>query len=97
MIEIVLTDRRVCGLRNPSVARMLSSARRGEMFFQVPLADVVAMERLSFMGRTVVWLKWREGAGFKEVSIEAGLGLGQDIQRFHQLLDPMLKARPAAV
>jgi hypothetical protein len=96
MIEIVLTDRRVCGVWNPSISRTFVSARRGQLFFQVPLADVVAMEPLKFLGKTVVWLKWRDGAGFKEVSIQGSLGKGPDVTRLHHLIEDLLKARPPA-
>ncbi|HOG29533.1 MAG TPA: zinc ribbon domain-containing protein [Vicinamibacterales bacterium] len=95
MIEVVLTDRRVCGLQSSLIARMLLSSRRGELAFQVPLADVVAMERLKVAARTAVYLKWREGAAFKEVSIEGGLGCSDHILRLHELLEQLLKARTA--
>jgi hypothetical protein len=97
VIEVVLTDRRVCGVWNPSVARAFVSSKRGQLNFQVPLADVASMELITFMRRKVVWLKWREGAGFKEVSIEGGLGRGADVQRLHQLLENLLKSLPTAV
>jgi hypothetical protein len=97
MIEVVLTDRRVCGIWNPSIARTFMSSKRGQFYFQVPIADVVGMELIPFLGRKVVWLKWREGAGFKEVSIEGTIGLNANIERLHQLLGPLLSARPAAV
>jgi hypothetical protein len=97
MIEVVLTDRRVCGIWNPSIVRTFMSSKRGQFYFQVPIADVVGTELLTYLGRKVVWLKWREGAGFREVSIEASIGLGANIERLHQLLGPLLSARPAAV
>ena len=97
MFEVVLTDRRVCAVRNPSVARMLVSSKRGQLYFQVPLADVVSMELLTFMSRKAVWLKWREGEATKEVSIECNVFKSGDILRFHQLLQGLLQARGLAV
>ena len=46
------------------------------------------------MGRKAVWMKWKEGNGFKEVSIEGGLGLGAHVERLQQLLQGLLQ-RPA--
>jgi len=97
MIEVVLTDRSVRCVWNPSIARMFASSKRGRLYFEVPLAGVVGMELLTFLGRKVVWLKWRDGAAFREVSIEGGFGRGPDILRLHQLLKTLLQARPAAV
>ena len=97
MIEVVLTDRRIRFVWKPSIIRMFVSSKRGRTYFEVPLADIAGMELLTFLGRKVVWLKWRDGAAFREVSIEGAFGRGPDILRLHQLLGALLQARPVAV
>lgn len=93
--EVVLTDRRILIVRKPSIARAIFSRKRGGIDLEVPLADVVKTERLSFLGRPVVWLEWRKGAGTREVSIEGAFGRGADVVRFQDLLEALLAAPPS--
>ncbi len=92
--EIVLTDRRILLVRKPSVARTLFARKRGRVDLDVPLADILETKRLTFFGRPVVWLKWREGEKTREVSIDGTLGLGAEVVRLHERLEALIAARP---
>ena len=73
------------------------SFKRGRIFFEVPLDDIVAVELVTFMGRKAVWMKWREGQATREVSVEGNVFKSADILRLHQLLQELLRPRGLSV
>lgn len=93
IIEVVLTNFRLCGVWNPSIARTFFSSKRGEVFFQIPLSEIVAFEPINFLANRCLWIQYREGAEMKEVTIECALGFHDRIDHLRQLLT-QIKTRP---
>lgn len=69
--KIVLTDRRIRGLRQSIGLLRLLRGRGGEPVFDVALTDIVSIERVDFAANKGLWIRYRSGAESKEVSITA--------------------------
>jgi len=90
LIEVVLTSQRLYGMVNPPLAGLFSSKDRGQVSFTIPLPSILAWEPVSFLANRCIWIRYREGAAIKEVSVQAAMGLHGQIdilqERFLRLV-----------
>jgi hypothetical protein len=85
--EVVVTDRRLCGVRTlPAWFFARRRKEAGKVVFNVPYAAVVAMERADYLANRALWLAYREGGATREVAIEAGLLWHDVVARLEELL-----------
>lgn len=85
-VEVVLTDRRLCGVWKPPLLLKLVSRHRDPLYFNVPLAAVTAVEPVRFAAVHALWIHWAEGGARREVALEGALLRHGEIQRIYELL-----------
>lgn len=96
VVRVVLTDRRLCGVRKPTaIARLLGAKERLE--FAVTLADIVAIDLRSVAGAKALWVQHRQGGEIRHVTFAAALCLHRQIDRLRETLAPMVAASSFAV
>jgi hypothetical protein len=86
VIEVVLTDQRLCGVWQPKLFAFALGRKKGQVYFSIPLASIVAAELTGLAAARVLCLRYREGEAAKELSIAAALGLHQHVEQLHQRL-----------
>jgi hypothetical protein len=86
VIEVVLTNRRLCGVWKPGCVFWPFARRRGQLAFQVGASEILGVEVQDLLATKVVVVRYRQADADHVVSIEAALGCHQHAERLAELL-----------
>jgi len=78
--EVVVTDRRLIGLRKPGCLAPLLGCGSGPTF-DVPWTEVMAAERADFLGNRAIWFQYRSGGQTAELAVIAALTCHAALER----------------
>ncbi|MFH1176181.1 MAG: zinc ribbon domain-containing protein [Acidobacteriota bacterium] len=91
VVEVVLTNQRLCGLRRHSVFFLRHRGKDGELVFNVPWNAVVAYKAGEMLVNKTLWVQYREGEALKEVSIIAAALRHQHVQRSLEIMSSLVR------
>jgi hypothetical protein len=86
LTRVVLTDRRLYGIRQPPLVLRILGGGGQRALFDIPLASIVSIERADFAANRACWIEYRSGRERKGVSITARVLCHEPLRRCEEIL-----------